>query len=247
MRYFTPVRSDPPADGVRHITFVPLLADGSCALVLGPAGPHDLRLPSGEVRDGEDYLIDTVLRIPLETAGFRYQRFRPFGLNGDHLYAWIEGAPYQGERPHAKVELAIESAENAAARLRQAGRGELAAAVTAAARSYRTLDDETYYADSLRTLERAYLRGSTPQEGSGFGGDEAAWRLARYHITEAIAAAGTFLDVGCANGLLMESVVTWCAERGLQVEPYGVDLGAGLVTLANTRCSTACRSAAAAT
>src|SRR5215470_11807265 len=235
MQYFAPVRSDPPADGVRHITFVPFLADGSCALVVGPAGPHDLRLPSGEVRDGEDYLIDTVLRIPLETTGFRYQRFRPFGLNGDHLYAWIEGAPYQGERPHAKAELAIESAENAAARLRQAGRGELAAAVTAAARSYRTLDDETYYADSLRTLERSYLRSATPQEGSGFGGDDRAWRLARYHITEGITAAGTFLDVGCANGLLMESVVAWCAERGLAVEPYGVDLAPRLVELARQR------------
>ena len=246
-RYFSPIRSDPATDRVGAITFVPFLPDGRCVLIVGPAGPHDLALPSGEVRDDEDYLIDTVLRIPPETAGFHYQRFRPFGLDGNHLYAWIEGAPYQGERPHAKAELAIESAENATARLRKAGRAELAAAVTEAARSYRTLDDETYYADSLRTLERAYLRGSTPQEGSGFGGDEPAWRLARYHITEAISAAGTFLDVGCANGLLMESVVTWCAERGLQVEPYGVDLGPGLVTLANTRCLTACRSAAAAT
>lgn len=235
MRYFTPVRADPPADRVRHITFVPFLADGRCVLVLGPAGPHDLRLPSGEVRDGEDYLIDTVLRIPLETAGFRYQRFRPFGLNGNHLYAWIEGAPYQGERPHAKAVLATESAENAAARLRRAGRAELAAAVTAAARSYRTLDDETYYADNLRTLEPSYLRSTTPQEGSGFGGDERAWRLARYHITEGITAAGTFLDVGCANGLLMESVVTWCAERGVHVEPYGVDLGPRLIELARQR------------
>src|SRR5499426_279354 len=161
MQYFAPVRFDPPADGVRHITFVPFLADGSCALVVGPAGPRDLRLPSGEVRDGEDYLIETVLRIPLETAGFRYQRFRPFGLNGDHLYAWIEGAPYHGERPHAKPELVIQTAEDAAARLRQANRAELAAAVTAAARSYRAIDDETYYADSLRTLERSYLRSVT--------------------------------------------------------------------------------------
>src|SRR5262249_21998149 len=155
----------------------------------------DLRLPSGEVRDGEDYLIETVLRIPLETAGFRYQRFRPFGLNGDHLYAWIEGAPYHGERPHAKPELVIQTAEDAAARLRQANRAELAAAVTAAARSYRAIDDETYYADSLRTLERSYLRSVTSQEGSGFGGDDRAWRQARYHITEGITAAGTFLDV----------------------------------------------------
>jgi SAM-dependent methyltransferase len=235
VRYFDPIRSDPPAEVVQHITFVPFLPDGRCVLVLGPADPHDLRLPSGDVQDGEDYLIDTVLRIPLETAGLRYQRFRPFGLNGNHLYAWIEGAPYQGERPHSQPALAIQTAEDAAARLNHAGRLDLASAVAEAARSYRTLDDQTYYADNLRTLERAYLLGTTPQQGSGFGGDDSAWRQARYHITEGITAAGTFLDVGCANGLLMESVVTWCADRGLGVEPYGVDLAPGLVDLARRR------------
>jgi hypothetical protein len=44
--------------------------------------------------DGEHYLLDTVLRVPLQTAGFRYQRFHPFGLDRDHLYAWIEGAAW---------------------------------------------------------------------------------------------------------------------------------------------------------
>ncbi len=201
--HFTPIRSDPPGDQVRRITLVPFLPDGRCVLLHGPAGPA---LPSGEVRDGEDYLIDTVLRVPLETAAFRYQRFRPFGLDGDHLYGWIEGAPYHGERPHANVELTAAPAEDAAARLRDAGRPDLAAVVGAAARSYRTLDDQTYYSDSLRTLERAY----------GIG-------------------AGTFLDVGCANGLLMESIVTWCAERGLRVEPSGIDLAPALVELAQRR------------
>jgi 2-polyprenyl-3-methyl-5-hydroxy-6-metoxy-1,4-benzoquinol methylase len=229
---FTPIRSDPPADQVRTITLVPFLPDGRCVLVQGQAG---LALPSGEVRDGEDYLIDTVLRVPLETAGFRYQHFRPFGLDGDHLYGWIEGAPYTGWRPHAEPELTAASAEDAAARLRDAGRPDLAAVVRAAARSYRALDDQTYYADSLRTMERAYLRGRTPQDGSGFGGDEHAWRQARHHITEGITTAGTFLDVGCANGLLMESVVAWCAERGLRVEPSGIDLASGLVELARRR------------
>jgi len=87
----------------------------------------------------------------------------------------------------------------------------------------------------VRTLERSCLRGQTPQEGSGFGGGGQAWRQARHRITEAITAAGTFLDAGCANGLLMESVATWCAERGLAVEPYGTDLAPGLVDLARRR------------
>jgi 2-polyprenyl-3-methyl-5-hydroxy-6-metoxy-1,4-benzoquinol methylase len=64
---------------------------------------------------------------------------------------------------------------------------------------------------------------------------EQAWRHARHHIIEAIRTDGTFLDVGCANGLLMESVAAWCAERALTIEPYGIDLAPGLVELARRR------------
>jgi hypothetical protein len=41
--------------------------------------------------------------------------------------------------------------------------------------------------------------------------------------------------VGCANGHLLESMVAWCAERGIRLEPYGVDLSAGLVAEARRR------------
>jgi len=41
--------------------------------------------------------------------------------------------------------------------------------------------------------------------------------------------------VGCANGLLMESVAAWCAESGLAVEPYGVDISPALAELARRR------------
>jgi 2-polyprenyl-3-methyl-5-hydroxy-6-metoxy-1,4-benzoquinol methylase len=226
------ISADPPAEQVRRITFVPFLADGRCVLAEGPDGPY---LPEGEVADGEDYVLDTVLRVPLETAGFRYQRFRPFGWDGQHLYAWIEGAAYTGYRPHADVPLTAAPADEAASRLTALGRHDLAEIVLTAAASYRTQNEESYYADNLRTLQRAYLRGETPQEGSGFSGDDRAWRQGRHHISEGIVAAGSFLDVGCANGLLMESMTAWCAERGLTIEPYGVDLGAELVAVARRR------------
>jgi hypothetical protein len=228
---FTLINADPPPDQVRRVTFVPFLADGRCVLV-EQAGP---RLPSGSVLPGEDYLIDTVLRVPLETAGFRYQRVQPFGIDGDHLYAWIEGGRYVGDRPHARPDLSYLAAEEAVSRLRAAGEPVLAAAVAAAAESYRTQGEQAFYAGSVRTLERSYLRGQTPQSGSGFGGDAVAWEQARRHITGAIVSDGTFLDVGCANGLLMESVATWCAQDGRVVEPYGVDLALGLVDLARRR------------
>ena len=83
---------------------MPFLTDGRCVLIDEPGNPA---LPSGEVLDDEHYLLDTVLRVPLQTAGFRYQRFHPFGLDRDHLYAWIEGAPYTGSRPHRTVALVI--------------------------------------------------------------------------------------------------------------------------------------------
>ncbi len=127
---FQLIRTDPPADQVRRITFVPFLADGRCVLIEDPGGPA---LPVGEVRDGEDYLLSTVLRVPLETAGFRYQRFHPFGLDRDHLYAWIEGGPYTGSRPHRSAVLSFVPAEEAADRLRARGELVLAAAVRAAA------------------------------------------------------------------------------------------------------------------
>ena len=46
---------------------------------------------------------------------------------------------------------------------------------------------------------------------------------------------GTFLDVGCANGLLMESVAAWAAEDGFRVEPYGLELIESLAALARQR------------
>jgi hypothetical protein len=224
-----PIAADPPADRVRRITFVPFLSDGRCALIEDPGGPA---LPSGEVADGEDYVLDTVLRVPLETAGFRYQRFHPFGLDGDHLYAWIEGAPYTGSKPHGTVQLSFLHADDAAERV---GDPALAAVIRAAARSYRSLGEQDFYADNRSTLEPGYLRGTTPQQGSGFSGGPGEWRQARRHITEAIDGDGTFLDVGCANGLLMESVAAWCAERGLDVEPFGVDISPKLAELARRR------------
>ena len=65
---FQPIRTDPPPDQVRRIIFVPFLADGQCVLIDEPGDPA---LSSGEVLDGEHYLLDTVLRVPLQTAGFR--------------------------------------------------------------------------------------------------------------------------------------------------------------------------------
>ncbi len=81
-------------------------------------------------------------------------------------------------------------------------------------------------------FERHYLRGENPRAQSGFGGDERRWEWARRPIVTAIDRDGSFLDVGCANGYLLESIVRWSSHR---VEPYGLDFAPGLVALARRR------------
>ncbi|HEY6582121.1 MAG TPA: class I SAM-dependent methyltransferase [Rubrobacter sp.] len=56
--------------------------------------------------------------------------------------------------------------------------------------------------------------------------------MARRPVVSVVVRDGTFLDVGCANGLLMESVVRWGGEEGYQLEPYGLDLIKSLAALA---------------
>jgi SAM-dependent methyltransferase len=220
-------------DRVRRLTFVPFLHDGSCLLI--PVADR-LVLPSGEVLPGEDPMIDAGLRIPLVTAGFRRQGFHPFAVRDDHVYVWCEGDDrYRGSRPHAEVDLWKGSPVQAASRLRRAGDEPAARAVEAADRARRTLGEDSFYRDGQRLLETSYLRASTPRGGSGFGGTAAEWRARRSQICQAIDRDGSFLDVGCANGHLLESVVAWCAERGVRVEPYGVDLSARLVDEARRR------------
>ncbi|MFI6263902.1 class I SAM-dependent methyltransferase [Micromonospora sp. NPDC051006] len=225
--------TDPARDAVGRLTVVAFLPDGSCAAV--PDADGRPRLPGGSVRPGEHWLLDAGLRIPLETAGFRRQRMHPFAADGDHWYLWADGDRYAGGRPHARVALITGPAEVIAERLAAAGRAAEATAVRDGQRSYARQDDAGWYADSRRLLEPAYLRGSTPQQGSGFGGDAAAWRAGREMVVDGIDRDGSFLDLGCANGLLMESVREWAAERGHRVEPYGVDLAPGLVAAARAR------------
>lgn len=87
----------------------------------------------------------------------------------------------------------------------------------------------------MRLLEAAYLRADTPEGGSGFGGTSDEWRLRRGHILDAVDHDGSFLDVGCANGHLMDSIARWAAARGIRLEPYGIDVAPRLVELARNR------------
>ena len=81
------------------------------------------------------------------------------------------------------------------------------------------------------------MAADTPWGQSGKSGDERAWTYGRSLICDAIHRDGSFLDVGCANGYLMECIKKWTAERGHCIEPYGLDISPELADLARSRLS----------
>ena len=80
-----------------------------------------------------------------------------------------------------------------------------------------------------------YLAADNPRAQSGHGGDNAQYRYTRMMVLEAIHKSGTFIDVGCANGHLIESLDKWLNGSGLRVEFYGLDISAELLQLAKQR------------
>jgi hypothetical protein len=97
------------------------------------------------------------------------------------------------------------------------------------------ITQEQWHESVEEVLIDAYLATNDPRAGSGKGGDESEWKWARELILDVFPQKATFLDVGCANGYLMESVHRWGAERGLDVEPYGLDISWRIASLARFR------------
>jgi RimJ/RimL family protein N-acetyltransferase len=99
---------------------------------------------------------------------------------------------------------------------------EIAALDAAYARGQ--IDDAGWHRGMAALIAPAYLNAESLRRGSGHSGSDEDWEWSRGIVMEGVNRAGTFLDVGCANGLLMESVERWGGERGLQLEAYGLEI-----------------------
>jgi SAM-dependent methyltransferase len=98
------------------------------------------------------------------------------------------------------------------------------------------ISEDQWYEGRKKATSLAYLSRNNPRAQSGHGGDEARWRYTRVMmILEAIHKDGSFLDVGCANGYLIECLQKWVEGSDLNVEFYGVDISEGLIALAQKR------------
>lgn len=91
------------------------------------------------------------------------------------------------------------------------------------------------FLSELRELETSYLQSSDPIEQSGFHGGAERWRAEREPILDAMTMDGELLDIGCANGYLLECLVEWGRERGRSLTPSGLDQGPRLIDLARRR------------
>ena len=84
-------------------------------------------------------------------------------------------------------------------------------------------------------LESSYLEHEEPWKQSGFLSTEERWVSLGKPIADCIDKSGSFLDIGCANGYLLECCVKWTAERDIHIEPYGLDISEKLIELARKR------------
>lgn len=94
------------------------------------------------------------------------------------------------------------------------------------------IDEEEWHRAAAELVVPAYLAAETPWEQSGKSGTGEDWEWSRSLVADAIDRPGTFLDVGCANGYLLECLPRWTE---LPVDPYGLEIAPELAALARTR------------
>ena len=92
------------------------------------------------------------------------------------------------------------------------------------------LDDAGWHEAVAALIVPAYLAAETAEGGSGSSRDAAGWEWARSLLAEAVGPGQTFLDIGCANGLLLESMSRWAG-----IDPYGLEISPALAELARRR------------
>jgi hypothetical protein len=98
-----------------------------------------------------------------------------------------------------------------------------------------TLTQDEWHRVVTDALAEAYLAENDPRWQSGFDGDPELWREARAFMLDAVPHSGSFLDVGAANGHLIECLALWARDRGIQLNVFGLELNPELATEARRR------------
>ena len=102
-------------------------------------------------------------------------------------------------------------------------------------RSSGRISTEDYFACCEKECAKLYLSRDNPRAQSGHGSDIYRWRNVRWMILEPVYHDGTFIDIGCANGHLIESLDRWMRSTDVHVDFYGLEISQGLFDLAQRR------------
>jgi 2-polyprenyl-3-methyl-5-hydroxy-6-metoxy-1,4-benzoquinol methylase len=95
---------------------------------------------------------------------------------------------------------------------------------------------ERYFEALREAVTEFYLADpSNPYRQSGRSSGAERWQETRRCFVEALHHGGDFMDVGCGNGLLLETLISWAAEAGIRVRPHGLDFVPELIELARER------------
>lgn len=97
------------------------------------------------------------------------------------------------------------------------------------------ITEEQWFEENCRIFTEAYLARSDPRSQSGHSGDAKHFANSRAMLLPAIDRDGSFIDIGCANGHLIELLQRWALALGFELEMYGLDISAPLVELARRR------------
>ena len=94
---------------------------------------------------------------------------------------------------------------------------------------------EAFFENTERECSRLYLSRDNPRAQSGHGSDMYRWRNVRWMILEPILQGGTFIDIGSANGHLIETLDRWMKSTDVHVEFFGLEISERLHELAKKR------------
>lgn len=105
---------------------------------------------------------------------------------------------------------------------------------------WRALPKDSPRGEYFRVLREAvtefYLADpANPWQQSGRSSGAARWEETRRCLVKAVHHDGDFMDVGCANGLLLETLIGWARDEGFSLRPHGIDIVPELIGLARQR------------
>jgi 2-polyprenyl-3-methyl-5-hydroxy-6-metoxy-1,4-benzoquinol methylase len=97
----------------------------------------------------------------------------------------------------------------------------------------RKLNINEKWLNSLKKdISETYIKYNEPWKQAGFLLGQKEWEICRRPLAECIDKAGTFLDIGCSNGYLLENILKWTSHS---ITPFGIDLSQKLIELAKAR------------